>query len=1350
MFGKKYLPNRTEDESWWQYYKKPQQGIGVDKFDAVDKGFSLGAGALIATKDDEGKAFSSNVFMMLGLPGVFLISGQAAILKERVGFQSDDPPFSALLAISNESVMANFGVDYKAPADGNSVGAIASVKGEAELAFFFNNASGWYINIGKDSPDTQRIQARILSLFDMYAYVMLSAKGINFGAGAKWDFNKKLGPVALRACAYLDLAAKIGFKPGMVGGAIALGGGVKLVVFNFAFGFDIAAMLAAEAWRPFIVTGMFKLSVKIPIKRKPLEVEAEFTWIFNINKDLTPFAIIDITGGKIPGKASHMLTEETFDTYVIQETSSGVPTGWETAVANFKVPMDSFIDAEFSQSVKNATNEDPNSGLFKVYGNVQGVRSVTMSPPIKGKSSQVKHESEIQELRILYYNGSSWETYFPYKFVKDLPNVSGFTTDLDKVPSAYWQMVSEGQNKRLRILGQNMLSAYQKQIKGTLSLESLGFKGGIITCEPEALQPVCVNWEHESDNTTYGKNIPIYLDGVRVTPMGGDVVVKTQSNNFSLTKGLEFQDAETLELVLPEPCTQVNPKISTTGSNKMIISYYGKIVTGQDHNGFDIENYSLLQSDEVQGSALDSYSGYDDINNPIEKISINVVVDATPQTTNTNDLLIGQQAFSSPTAWRYRNDFAVDDLRIFGRDLDRNEIHNLYMGLDVNKGLIHANSMDGNINDSSSQGNTTSYNTGSPTYTRDRNNVSSKAIYFNESNYQQTTSGHIKVNHSVLLSLDEESYAISVWFKASPMDDWWDKGRTVYRFHPILHKSNSSWLNGYGLYVISYPHTDYRQQMFGVYFMKHDGTKTDLLHGITAKNFQNPSNIYAAMYGHILDGDWHHIVVRCNHKTQTMELYIDDNLQDKDKPITSYQQVSHNAYLHQLCYLTRQKHVFNLSIPAQTDINTETQKMQEAMKYAIQPVWRPNTMFFVEIKSNDKVDGGNNIAYTKIGFVTGGPTGHFHEDNATYLSLKNEKREDEYALATLKPYINYDVSYPNPDGQMNMAKPLFYETPKLKLFFNDGYAYALFNEWKDNNGNLIYNTNLKVSVKDPEDVSGVNALQGSWVEKDKVTQQGNDAIMLNNVIVNGILNGYNCSNLQGDIDRKSYYAEFELPNLKPSKLYTSIYEANNWVSGQDNLKQVHHHVFSTSRYTDFEEQITSFNLGDDNGTPLKALITREYDLDSGKLTLADTVINTPQNCTEDFHKEFPLLLDKLMDGALQLPSLNDASTTEVSIIKDSNTSKVIGLLIRNPEPLIDPRIDVSSLSQPPIAVSIDPGNSPVNLDRFVYSKDKSKVFITNQLLDLPAGAVSIVLKLPEFDGLTYVFIQPEVTINFNF
>jgi len=123
---------------------------------------------------------------------------------------------------------------------------------------------------------------------------------------------------------------------------------------------------------------------------------------------------------------------------------------------------------------------------------------------------------------------------------------------------------------------------------------------------------------------------------------------------------------------------------------------------------------------------------------------------------------------------------------------------------------------------------------------------------------------------------------------------------------------------------------------------------------------------------------------------------------------------------------------YNKTIPLQDQLDTQNTKIKDAMNVAIQPIWRPDTTFVIQAELVDKVVDDTNPPTTKstdsqyynFGFRTKGTIGNFHTYRAEYDILEAQKREDEFMLATFKPYINYERSYPNADSNLLNATPI--------------------------------------------------------------------------------------------------------------------------------------------------------------------------------------------------------------------------------------------------------------------------------------------------------------------------------------
>lgn len=579
LVGNAYVPSKSaagvaEEDPWWKYYKAKvppanREGIQIEKMQQKD-GFSVGAGISLATAPDAGRSFSSKLFFLLGLPDVFLLQGQAAILAQRVGLDTtQDPPFFALIAITSTSVETAIGVNYNVP----SGGEILALQGVLEMGFFFGNAAAWYVNVGRDQPENMRVSARILSLFDGYAFLMLSSSGIKAGAGVNWEFNKKYGPVKVELGAYLDIAGRLSFKPLQVGGSISMGGYARLRVFGFKFGFEVSASLAAEAPKPFIVSGKFTLRIGLPWPFDDIKVNVELTWTFNNELNLDEEFLLDISNmdAKAPISAVNMLTKETF---ALNYTSrSGVATipaptsaSWNASFDSAYVPLDSRIDIEFAKAVK--------PGGTRLAFETQGYTFHEMIPPQKGKSEQVKHEYIIEEVNIRSWNPStnSWVAFDVWAANTPLQNVGALTlAELATQPYGYWQYGDlPNRYTKLALLS---MTPFVYLTQGDVIPEQLGFPETLLTCEGEREVSVCQNWEVPYHTVDIPSNA-IFQDRLLLYRHTGlDPLILPTINPFGLKYGVAIGQGEKMILTFNSAQAIVNLQLSTTASCVNVVAY---------------------------------------------------------------------------------------------------------------------------------------------------------------------------------------------------------------------------------------------------------------------------------------------------------------------------------------------------------------------------------------------------------------------------------------------------------------------------------------------------------------------------------------------------------------------------------------------------------------------------------------------------------------------------------------------------------------------------------------------------------------------------------------------------------
>ena len=458
---------------WWQYYKAKiapdyKEGVQVSKFSQRD-GFALGAGMSLATAFDSGWVFSSKLFLLLSLPDVFLLEGQAAVLKQRVGLDSDDPPFYAMIAVSGESIEAAFGVDMSLPDSGSFKGWIAELSGMNEMAFYWGDAAAWHFYIGHETPEEKRVRAKVLKIFNAYMYLMLDKNGIRTGAGAGFDFGLYLGKkeqVGLYANAHIDLNGNISFRPMQIGGGISMGGSAGIKIFKFKLGIGLEVALSAEAPRPYRVSGEFSIKLDLPWPIAwlggPYGIKLE--WKEDTGLNLDPVELLDADGAK----AVNMQTGEQFDLKGSTESTA--------ADADIPlIPMDSYIDIAFKKGMGygNAAVEELFGSAGDSFANTERI------PPSGGASGAVTHTYELDNASISVRSASGeWQEYNPYEALRPSEGIAPIFPD--GMMWGYWQCVTPDVHNRLRLFARSPLSYMKMTLR--LKPEELGYEEGFLFC----------------------------------------------------------------------------------------------------------------------------------------------------------------------------------------------------------------------------------------------------------------------------------------------------------------------------------------------------------------------------------------------------------------------------------------------------------------------------------------------------------------------------------------------------------------------------------------------------------------------------------------------------------------------------------------------------------------------------------------------------------------------------------------------------------------------------------------------------------------------------------------------------
>jgi hypothetical protein len=271
LFALRMAPNKKPTEPWYAIspapcWYKDHGGVGVlpfaTKWDPVPVGKAFGAGLTFGTLSDNGHTFSARALFVGVFPGpIFMIDGAANLVKDRSKL-GDDPLFRSLAVYDGKagSLLVGLDVSYKYDATGKLIKLSAGT----EAYYEFANPKAWRINLGLKAPADQRIQARLFSMFDANAYLMLNARQVAMGCWVGYDKKWKFGPLGVALSAWMESNVVVSFKPMQFYGDMALHGGVELSAFGFGFSLTVDARVEAEIFHPKHLLAQLDVTLNLP------------------------------------------------------------------------------------------------------------------------------------------------------------------------------------------------------------------------------------------------------------------------------------------------------------------------------------------------------------------------------------------------------------------------------------------------------------------------------------------------------------------------------------------------------------------------------------------------------------------------------------------------------------------------------------------------------------------------------------------------------------------------------------------------------------------------------------------------------------------------------------------------------------------------------------------------------------------------------------------------------------------------------------------------------------------------------------------------------------------------------
>ncbi|HTS98156.1 MAG TPA: hypothetical protein VMI33_16215 [Streptosporangiaceae bacterium] len=289
LFATNLYPTVGSD-TWWDWFKYPTSNGAPDTSQAPDYtatdpakwlnpvpgAFALGAGATVGTQDDGFTASAAIAFMII-VPGpVIAIVGLANLLAKRIAGPSGQANFDALATYDGQTGVFDMMIDAH-----YSVPVVVDVQGTAELYASGTPPTGpapmWFLALGKP-PHSQRIQARVLDLFESDFYLVVSDTGLVTGIWVGYKNSWSFGPLSVDLDAYLAAQGAVQWSPFQIAAGIELHGEVRLDAFGITLGITADALLEATAPHPWWIYGSFQVELDLPWPLPNVGASVSLSW----------------------------------------------------------------------------------------------------------------------------------------------------------------------------------------------------------------------------------------------------------------------------------------------------------------------------------------------------------------------------------------------------------------------------------------------------------------------------------------------------------------------------------------------------------------------------------------------------------------------------------------------------------------------------------------------------------------------------------------------------------------------------------------------------------------------------------------------------------------------------------------------------------------------------------------------------------------------------------------------------------------------------------------------------------------------------------------------------------------
>ncbi len=1327
ILGRRYNTSKaaagvSEEATWYDYYQAKQRGISLDKFSFPtqtqnsDKAFSAGVGMLLATANDGGKTFSSRVLLLLSLPNVFLIEGKARIMGKRVGFDdTNEPPFYAFIAISNESVEAGFGAHMKIPED---TGNLLKIDGDAELGYYFSNPKGWKINIGSD---TKPITAEFVRLFRSEAYLMLSAKGIRTEVTTRLSFDQKYLNGALKAYvdAYMSAGGAISFEKPQMSGFGAVGGkcGVSIFKFGFDLGFD--AGLCIEAVRPLLIEGSVGLSVGVKILRRRVSKSftVDFRWENKTSLDTSAIPLLAPDSGVV---ARNMMSNELFKVCCVEGSES---------LTYPLIPMDSYIDIKFLKPL------NPKSSM-SILGGVAEADGYTDCIPPNPNKRHVRHTYSLDSIKIeCSNNGGNWTEYHPYKAASETVS-NDFPKEI-----GHWQLAAAGIYDTIRLLAVSPFTYMDKGLKEWVRPERYGITGRTLYCIGTGTYWSKADFSGKITGRTKASGVlnSRTKSGQAVGYLvKGTARIATVSDGYhDVAKCLEAKEGTVLTLRFSSPARHVKLHASCAGA---VTFTFGKTTYDDNGKGTTVWSAPVVRqgSDFLQPVEYES----DDC---IDRVKITVPKTAREELRKQIQTM--KQRLYEGDYTTTREAMVAEIMTLVGQYESLREMDSV--------------SVTTKVQDMQTE-------LASQTATRTQAEQAKSAI-------DQLISEAQGLINECCLEL--------------PTNEPTAEDACIGRLEAIANSVSENQEVQEAINI-------YKQNLTTLWNNK-EAAKTQ--YGENYANLRSSGQSYMQT----LQAEQARLtatIVACHAKEEELvqaiaEIENATAAQQGAEPLG----FGEDFRLYEIEWQTLADYEAEKNLPSRREIESAYTAKVDAVEHQIQPIWRPYTTYKVTVNVSDKIYSNGTPLSTPpqtyyIGFRTGGPVGYFHEDydvtvNDTEKYVKEHGVPSEqgtqscetavtfdensilqrYPLATLKDYIDYGRSYPNADGNLLNAKPLYYNDCELKLRYKYGFVQNMFRNWdeydKKGSRNVLPSQygRLVAVVKDPREEEDIpnppeEHVETKYIPRAIVEWDDDDTakvpngvkaedVLRNPSLYNNeyALTNWECWEVGGKKIRPAHKeTTVTVEGLRPNTLYTAIFY-NEFTKPNNSMerREVHRYVFQTSRYGNLAEQIGSYRQTAANGETAEAVQDFQRRVTVTELAKIRSIVSYRKSGDNNLDRTYTDPFDCMMEGVLGMPPQEKPEQLEINRVRNEK-GDVVGILLRSPEPLIDPKIPDQERSKFCSLIVQQLATSLTYNRNYLYSKDCSQLFITTDSFKLSGKSFHLEFKPLEWTGTEYKAMEDSV------